>query len=61
MNGLFTETIWLKGDEVVQTRGEVRIGDKAVPHFWRRLFTNPFRRRQKESISYTPFIPQSSS
>lgn len=56
MKGLFTETIWLKGDEVVQTRGEVRIGDKVVPHFWRQLFTNPFRRRRKETISYTPFV-----
>ena len=55
MGGRFTETIWLKGDEVVQTRGEVRIGDKVIPHFWRQLFTNPFRRRRKKTISYTPF------
>jgi hypothetical protein len=56
INGLFTETIWLKGDEVVQARGEVRIGDKVVPHFWREILTNPLQRRRKERIMYTPFV-----
>lgn len=56
MQGRFTETIWLKEDEVVQSRGEVTIGDKPVAVFWRQLGSNPFRRRRKEMISYTPFI-----
>jgi hypothetical protein len=58
IEGRFTETIWLKGAEVVQTRGEVRIGDKVIPHFWRQLFTNPFRRRRMKTISYSPFVVQ---
>jgi hypothetical protein len=56
IDGLFTETVWFQGDEVVQARAEVRIGGKPIRQFWRQVFTNPFRRRRRERVSYTPYV-----
>jgi hypothetical protein len=55
VRGEFTETVWLKGDEVIGARGRAKIGSGEVGDYWRQVFTNPLRRTRKRDYSYDPY------
>lgn len=55
VRGEFSETVWLKGDDVVGARGRARIGSREVGDLWRQVFTNPLRRTRKRVYAYDPY------
>jgi len=56
VRGNYRETIRLKGDEVVSSRGIVTIGSREEPVRWKQLFTNPFRRSVHRVLRYEPYV-----
>ncbi|MFL5952692.1 MAG: hypothetical protein ACJ76I_01095 [Gaiellaceae bacterium] len=57
IRGRYKETIWLKGDEVVQSRASATVGTGTLPLRWKQLFTNPLRRSVRRDIDYEPYEP----
>jgi hypothetical protein len=55
VRGEFSETVWLKGDDVVGARGRARIASGEVGDLWRQVFTNPLRRTRKRVYAYDPY------
>jgi hypothetical protein len=55
VRGEFTETVWLKGDDVVGARGRAKVGSDEVGDLWRQVFTNPLRRTRKRFCTYDPY------
>jgi hypothetical protein len=56
IRGDVSETVWFKGQEVVEARGRAKIGSREVGDSWRAVFTSPFRRRTKRTFVYEPYV-----